>query len=194
MQFLKARWFHRAQNGRSLSEDEKERCWTALRQFEADPGHPSLNFERLGSDAKQNHCSIRASRELRIILAVEPSFESPERVMFANMGHHDEMYDWARRRRFQSDLDDGVRIGDILGLKVWCKRCGRPEACKSGRYFSIRTRNVGYRAGSKERRGFVEAPERGRQFSVCIARPHWPGDFLAKKCCLQPISAHSCRM
>ena len=111
MEFLAGRWFHRAQQGVSLSEDEKERCWTALRQFEVDPRHPSLNFERLGSGAKQNHCSIRASRELRLILAVEPGFETPERVMIANMGHHDEMYEWARRRDFYSDLDDGAKIG-----------------------------------------------------------------------------------
>ena len=127
MKFLAGRWFHRAQKGSALSEDEKERCQAALRQFEADPRHRSLNFERLGSGPKQNHWSIRASRELRVILAVEPGFGSPERVMIANMGHHDEMYEWAKRRHFRSDLDDGADIGEFAPAE------GQVEALWSSR-------------------------------------------------------------
>lgn len=117
MEFLAGRWFHRAQKGSSLTEGEKARCWGALKQFEVNPGHPGLNFERLGRGAKQNHCSIRASRELRLILAVEPNFESFERVMIANMGHHDAMYDWAQRQNFHSDLEDGAEVDGLSPVK-----------------------------------------------------------------------------
>lgn len=127
MEFLAGRWFHRAQKGSSLTEGEKAQCWRALRQFEVNPGHPSLNFERLGRGAKQNHCSIRASRELRIILAVEPNFESLERVMIANMGHHDPMYNWAQRQNFHSDLEDGADVSGLSPAKdpleaLWASR------------------------------------------------------------------------
>lgn len=40
-----------------------------------------------------------------MILAVEPGGSHPHRVGLLNMGHHDPMYDWSRRRRHYTDLD-----------------------------------------------------------------------------------------
>ena len=91
-----------------LPAADKRRCDDAIRQFRNDPLHPGLNFERLGKHSKQNHCSIRASRELRLILAVEPDFQAPKVVLFVNMGHHDQVYLWAERQGFFTDPDDGL--------------------------------------------------------------------------------------
>ena len=83
--------------------EESRRCVNAVEKFLGNPYRPGLNFERLGSGRKQNHCSIRASRELRVILAVEPNGTQPRRVGLLNMGHHDPMYDWARRQGHYTD-------------------------------------------------------------------------------------------
>ena len=89
----------------SFQPEDSQRCVTAVEKFLVNPHHPGLNFERLGSGPRQNHCSIRASRELRVILAVEPNGTQPSRVGLLNMGHHDPMYDWARRQGHYTDLD-----------------------------------------------------------------------------------------
>ncbi|MCY3817861.1 MAG: AAA family ATPase [Gammaproteobacteria bacterium] len=90
--------FHRA----PLPKIDKERCYAAIERFKDSPKHPGLNYERIGK-GRQNHCSIRASQELRVILAVEPDFQNPENVILANMGHHDAMYAWSERQGFHSD-------------------------------------------------------------------------------------------
>ena len=85
--------------------EDSRRCVDAVEKFLANPRQPGLNFERLGSGRRQNHWSIRASRELRVIMAVDPDATPPHRVGLLNMGHHDPMYDWARRQGHYTDLD-----------------------------------------------------------------------------------------
>ena len=91
-----------------LAVKDKRRCDDAIKQFRENPHHPSLNYERLGRLPNQNHCSIRASGELRMILAVEPEFQAPDVVVFVNMGHHDQMYRWAKRQRYFTDPEEGL--------------------------------------------------------------------------------------
>ena len=103
---------HRATKGRSLTDQDKQRCMEAILQFDANPWHPGLNFERLGNQPIHNHWSIRASKELRVILSVEMDENGqPADAMVANFGHHDQMYDWSGRQQFHSDLSEGVEIG-----------------------------------------------------------------------------------
>ena len=94
-----------------LPAADKRRCDDAIRQFRNNPLHPGLNYERLGKHSKQNHCSIRASRELRLILAVEPDFQAPRVVVFVKMGHHDQVYRWAERQGYFTDPNEGLDMG-----------------------------------------------------------------------------------
>ncbi len=103
-----------------LRPEDRNRCTDAVEKFFDNPRHPSLNFERLGSGLRQNHCSIRASQELRVILAVN-DFAAPSRVALLNMGHHDPMYDWARRQNYHTSLDD-------YGVVAWASE----DAVESG--------------------------------------------------------------
>ena len=54
-----------------LQQDDRELCFAAIPKFTENPRNRGLNFERLGNGA-QNHWSIRASKELRVILAADP--------------------------------------------------------------------------------------------------------------------------
>ena len=96
-----------------LGSNEIRRCIAAVAKFQMDPWHPGLNFERLGSRPDQNHWSIRASRELRVILAVELTDGRPTRFAAVNMGHHDPVYDWSRRQDARTNLDDCVQVGEL---------------------------------------------------------------------------------
>ena len=94
--------------------EEKERIQKAIRQFRTNPGHPGLKFETLGNWPIQNHCSIRVSREFRLILAVDaPDFHEPRKVKFVYAGHHDPAYDWSQRQGMYSDFAAGIDPGKV---------------------------------------------------------------------------------
>ena len=46
---------HRVIKGSSLTTQDKRRCLDAIAQFGTNPGHPGMNFERLGSHPNHNH-------------------------------------------------------------------------------------------------------------------------------------------
>lgn len=109
MKILYGKEYHRKVEDpvpRSLEPADRDRCVAAVRKFLDDPRRPGLNLEHLGRGSRRNHWSMRASQELRVILALEPDHKAPERVGLLNMGHHDEMYAWARRRGYRTDLDE----------------------------------------------------------------------------------------
>lgn len=96
--------FHRQiRMSRSLTRQDQERCVAAVCRFVENPATSGLNFEKLGGGPRSNLWSMRASRELRILLAVDDS-----RFIFVNAGHHDAMYDWAKRRQHHVDLASEV--------------------------------------------------------------------------------------
>ncbi len=104
---------------RRLTPQDQARFVTAVSQFNQDPANPGLNFEKLGGGPKSNLWSLRASLELRILVAADDG-----QFVFVNAGHHDAMYDWAERRDHYVDLaseelaDLQVSVPDIpLSLK-----------------------------------------------------------------------------
>ena len=107
--FTYTRSFHRTR----LPEGDQQRCFEAIEQFGKDPRYPSLNYERLGHGSVQNHCSIRASEELRVILAVAPvDFDRPTAAVLVHMGHHDPAYEWSKRQNFHTSIDEVRRLPD----------------------------------------------------------------------------------
>ena len=93
---------------------DQERWVAAVLKFVDNPATPGLNLEKLGGGPDSNLWSIRASQELRILLA-----EDGERFIFVNAGHHDPMYNWAKQRQHRVDpasetvSDFQVTIPDI---------------------------------------------------------------------------------
>jgi len=106
---LYARSFHESVN--KLTDGERRLCNRAIEKFRNDPRHSGLNFEYLGKQSAHNHHSIRASRELRIILGVEPNMHDLQKVVLASAGHHDWAYDWSRNRGHCTDISDGAPLG-----------------------------------------------------------------------------------
>ena len=95
-----------------MTLEEQGRCGKAETKLHQNPRHPGLNLEHLGKVATHNHHSIRASRELRIILGVEPNLRAPENVILAYAGHHDPAYSWSEKRGYHTDMADGVPFPD----------------------------------------------------------------------------------
>lgn len=109
MQILYGKQYHRKATNpiaQGFQPQDSQRCIKAVGKFLENPQKKGLNCERLGSGVNQNHYSIRASDDLRVILALEPDHINPRRVGLINMGHHDDMYDWSKRRGYYTDLDE----------------------------------------------------------------------------------------
>ncbi len=87
-----------------FEKQDKERCVKAITAFLENHQTPGLNFEFLTGGDNANHCSIRGSQDLRVILAVDSTKKA--RFLFANMGQHDEMYSWNKERDGKSDFND----------------------------------------------------------------------------------------
>ncbi len=140
-----------------LERADVRSCLRAVDRWVANPRHPGLNFERLGSGSRQNHCSIRASKELRVILAVEGlrGQSPPRRFAPINMGHHDRMYGWAKRQRYRTDFQDCVEFAD--------ERRGEGSGAEDGD--SASRPPVGYREWmlfpTKQQRGHIRRTHTG---------------------------------
>lgn len=91
-----------------LNQMERGQVMDALLTFFRDPSYPGLRLEKIHI----GFWSIRASRDLRIILA------RPAQVWIAvYCGHHEEAYRWAKRRRVEIHPQTGeiqiVRIPEV---------------------------------------------------------------------------------
>ena len=144
---------------------DKEACVRAIGSFLENPGGPGLNFERLRGGERANHYSIRGSRELRVILAVERN--GGVRVLFANMGHHEDMYRWSGGRNGRSDLGDERNLVPVAGGGHGAKSGKTEDALNGAR------------------------PERASPCWPFTAQRHWEKDTREKKYFSPPTAARS---
>ncbi len=93
-----------------LEAIEAQRVWRAVERYSDNPTSPGLNPEKLeGRAGKSRLWSIRASRELRILLAREGSV-----TVFLRAGHHDDIYALAERTAYVAPLEGGA---DLIPLR-----------------------------------------------------------------------------
>lgn len=86
---------HYLESLQALEGSEVKRVEAAVLQLFRDPDHPSLNLHPLKGRYPRDFYTIRASQELRVLLAME---EGTFIVLHA--GHHDAVYELAERRAF----------------------------------------------------------------------------------------------
>lgn len=86
----------------ALEPIETSRTCTAVEQFLKDPNHPSLNLHPLEGDRTGRLHTIRATKELRILLAKEGNV-----YLLLEAGHHDDIYNRAPRMQFVANPHTG---------------------------------------------------------------------------------------
>jgi len=77
-----------------LTSEEQKVAKTATFDLQTNPAHPSLQFHRIERAKDQRFWSIRGSLDLRLIV-----HKDGEELVVCYVGHHDDAYDWATRRR-----------------------------------------------------------------------------------------------
>jgi hypothetical protein len=88
----------------ALQPVEAHRVNEALLQFRQDPDHPSLNLHPV-SGAKKGFMSLRATKELRVIV-----YQRGSTFVWLFADHHDRAYERAGRLRMLIDPNEGMSI------------------------------------------------------------------------------------
>ena len=90
MNFLIADTFSAAL--RKLTAREQNAVKTTVFDLQMDPAYPALSFHRIDKSKDQNFWSIRASRDIRVII-----HKTENSVLVCFVDHHDDAYKWAER-------------------------------------------------------------------------------------------------
>jgi mRNA-degrading endonuclease RelE of RelBE toxin-antitoxin system len=77
-----------------LTGEEQKAAKMAAFDVQLNPVHPGLQFHKLDKAKDPKFCSVRVSRDLRIIV-----HRTGISLLLCYVHHHDEAYQWAERRR-----------------------------------------------------------------------------------------------
>ncbi|MBR1032960.1 UvrD-helicase domain-containing protein [Bradyrhizobium liaoningense] len=89
-----ANTFHRSLD--RLTNVEQMAAKTVVFDYMADPSRPGLSLHRIDRARDKGFWTIRVNRDLRIVV-----FKQNQKSVFCYVGHHDDAYAWAERRRFE---------------------------------------------------------------------------------------------
>src|ERR1700687_495471 len=86
-----------------LTAQEQKAAKTTAFDLQLDPAAPGLKFHRIDRSKDPNFWSIRVNLDLRIIV-----HKTASSILLAYVGHHDDAYAWAERRRIEAHPRTGV--------------------------------------------------------------------------------------
>ena len=84
------------------AQDQKVVKTTAF-DLQMDPANPGMQFHRVEHAKDPNFWSVRVSSDLRLIV-----HRTKNSLMLCYVDHHDDAYDWARRRRLETHPTTGA--------------------------------------------------------------------------------------
>jgi len=87
-----------------LTPREQSQANKAVMQFQQDPQHGGLHYEKLTRFRDSKLRSIRANQDVRIILAAA---EKENLYLMLYVDHHEPAYDWAARRKVEINPNTG---------------------------------------------------------------------------------------
>lgn len=92
-----------------LSGDEQKQTKLTVFDLQTEPDRPGLQFDRIDNSKDPNFWSVRVSRDVRIIV-----HKTGASLLLAYVGHHDDAYRWAERRRVETHPKTGaVQIVEV---------------------------------------------------------------------------------
>jgi hypothetical protein len=86
-----------------LSGDEQKQVKLTVFDLQTEPDRPGLQFHRIDKSKDPNFWSVRVSRDVRIIV-----HKTVASLLLAYVGHHDDAYRWAERRRIETHPKTGA--------------------------------------------------------------------------------------
>ncbi len=86
-----------------LANDEQKAVKTTAFDLQMNPAHPGLQFHKLDRAKDKNFWSVRAGRDIRIIV-----HKTDASLMLCYVDHHDAAYSWAERRKLERHPKTGA--------------------------------------------------------------------------------------
>lgn len=86
-----------------LRGEEQKAVKTTAFDLQMSPAHPGLQFHKLEKARDHNFWSIRISRDVRLIV-----HKTGNSLLLCYVGHHDEAYQWAERRKLETHPKTGA--------------------------------------------------------------------------------------
>src|SRR6202158_4193012 len=85
-----------------LTGDEQKAVKTAF-DLQLNPANPGMSFHKLDKAKDKNFWSVRVDRNIRLIV-----HRSHSSLLLCYVGHHDDAYDWAERRKLETHPKTGA--------------------------------------------------------------------------------------
>ena len=86
-----------------LAGDEQKQTKLTVFDLQTEPDRPGLQYHRIDKAKDPNFWSVRVSRDIRIIV-----HKVAGSLLIAYVGHHDDAYHWAERRRIETHPKTGA--------------------------------------------------------------------------------------
>jgi UvrD-like helicase C-terminal domain/AAA domain len=86
-----------------LAAQEQKAAKTTAFDLQVDPSAPGMSFHKLDRAKDTNFWSVRVNADLRIIV-----HRTPASLLLAYVGHHDDAYRWAERRKIERHPTTGA--------------------------------------------------------------------------------------
>src|SRR5579864_6385556 len=92
-----------------LTGDEQKQVKLTAFDLQTEPDRPGLQFHRIDKSKDPNFWSVRVNLDVRIVV-----HKTSESLLLAYVGHHDDAYRWAERRRIEAHPKTGaLQIVDV---------------------------------------------------------------------------------
>src|SRR6202158_3866652 len=85
-----------------LTGDEQKAVKTAF-DLQLNPANPGMSFHKLDKAKDKNFWSVRVDRNIRLIV-----HRSHSSLLLCYVGHHDDAYNWAERRKLETHPKTGA--------------------------------------------------------------------------------------
>ncbi|MBL0716583.1 MAG: ATP-dependent helicase, partial [Desulfosarcina sp.] len=86
-----------------LSNDEQKAVKTTAFDLQLNPVNPGMQLHKIERAKDPNFCSVRVNRDIRIII-----HKTRNNLMLCYVGHHDDAYRWAERRKLETHPKTGA--------------------------------------------------------------------------------------
>nr|MBA3572368.1 DNA helicase [Pyrinomonadaceae bacterium] len=86
-----------------LTGDEQKIAKTTAFDFQMNPVNPGMALHRIDKSKDKNFWSARVGRDIRLII-----HKTKESLLLCYVGHHDDAYAWAERRKLETHPKTGA--------------------------------------------------------------------------------------
>src|ERR1700730_1330745 len=87
---------------RLMGDEQKAVKMTAF-DLQLNPANPGMSFHKLDKAKDKNFWSVRVDRDIRLIV-----HRTHSSLLLCYVGHHDDAYDWAERRKLETHPKTGA--------------------------------------------------------------------------------------